>query len=143
MKQYTGQLKTLGAGSSSVGRGDRYTYIEIGDHRIKNVGVSDALDGILQEALHNSTPISIWIVSYFGKKIIAGVSRADGTVFRAKMTGILMGSVVAAIACGFLYAGFAEHSPFHAMLGLAFGSWVLYFANVNRQLFSIPANDVL
>lgn len=143
MKQYTGQLKSLGAGSSSVGRGDRFTYIEIGEHRVKNVGVSDALGGILREALHNDTPITIWVVSYFGKQIIAGVSRADGTVFRAKVTGVLMASVVALISSGFLYAGFVTHSPFHSVLGVAFGSWVLYFVNVNRQVYSIPANDVL
>lgn len=143
MKKYTGELKTIGVGSGVAGRGSTYTFIEIGENRLKKISVSDALDGILHEGLKHHQPITIWVTRYLGKNIIAGVSRADGTVFRAKVTGIFLALVVAIISAGFLYAGFATHSTFQAVLGIIFGSWFIYFANVNRKIMSIPANDTL
>ena len=143
MKKYTGELKTIGAGSSAAGRGSTYTFIEIGEHRLKKISVSDALDGVLHEGLKHSEPITIWVTSYLGKDIIAGVSRRDGTVFRAKVTGVFLAVIIAAISAGFLYAGFAMPSAFHAVVGFLMAGWCVYFANVNRQMMNIPANDAL
>jgi hypothetical protein len=143
MKKYTGELKTIGTGSGVAGRGSTYTFIEIGEHRLKKISVSDALDGVLHEGLKHSEPIDIWVVSYLGKNIIAGVSRRDGTVFRAKVTGVFPAILIALVSAGFLYAGFATPSVFFLIVGFIPASWCIYFANVNRQMMSIPANDAL
>lgn len=143
MKKYTGEFKTIGTGSGVAGRGSTYTFIEVGEHRLKKISVSDAPEGILREGLRDNRSISIWVVRYMGKNIIAGVSRPDGTVFRSKVTGILLASIVGIISAGFLYGGYTTNSIFHATIRIIMGSWCVYFANVNRQMMSIPANDTL
>lgn len=138
MKEYAGSLKTLGPSTSSSG-GRKFSFIEIGSDRIKSVGISHALGGILDEAIRHGQPIKIWVVSYFGRKIIAGVSRADGTVFRSKMTGIVPAVILAGVGIALTMNG----QTGFMWMGFALLAWVAYFANINRKLFSIPADDSL
>ncbi|WGS54424.1 hypothetical protein LFL96_25770 [Paraburkholderia sp. D15] len=142
MKKYTGSLERLGTSRVLSGY-TRYTYIEIGNDRLKNLSVSDALDGVLQEGLKTPASISIWVVSYMGRKIVAGVSRADGTVFRSKITGIPLAIVMALFAIACIWGGLSEKASFFVVLGLVQVAFLVYLGNLNRKVLTIPANDAL
>lgn len=145
MQQYSGQLKTLG---ESISRGSasgwKYSYIEIGDHRLKNVWVSHGLNGVLREALGSDASISIWVVKFLAMKKIAGVSRPNGTVFRAKIKGVIFSILLLLLN---LWMTFWTSSTFKSFLPaipfvlmIFFGLYTLY---VSFQALRIPADDVL
>lgn len=129
MEKTTGQLKLL-SDSRIFPSAKRYSFIEIGDKRLRNVVVRDGFSTILEEGLNGSSPITIWSTTFLGTTQVQAISRSNGKVYRrggiAKLIvgipillwGILMIAIspfpVVGLAC-LLAGGWMTSSAVHLM----------------------------
>lgn len=83
MEKVTGQIKVLGT-ARVYPRGTKYSYIEIGDKRFKNVIVTDGIEGILKSNFKEDVNSPVWIYKGIANSYVCAVTRGDGTVFKMK-----------------------------------------------------------
>jgi len=122
-KSYKGKISMLGnSRSSSSDDRDRlhetvYSIIEIGEHTLKKVGVSDLLDNYLHRALNHEGEVELMVLP--GKESIASI-RFYNTLFL------------------FILGAWMYNSP-GIMLGMFFGITLLlffyvWFANMTKNV---------
>lgn len=83
MEKVTGQIKVLGT-ARVYPKGTKYSYVEIGDKRFKNVIATDGIDGVLKSNFKEEVDGPVWIYQGLTNSYVCAVTRGDGTVFKMK-----------------------------------------------------------
>jgi hypothetical protein len=128
MESYTGRLKELGQAKIQHMRTYSlfvYSYIEVGDKMIKNLGCYGGLDGKLQHELGKE--ITLHVKNGF----VEAVESSEGKTYSSARTNRSMFLLVlpgVVFGFGVMLAGFKATPPsfFSSVYGLAFGALILF-----------------
>ncbi len=101
MKEYSGEYLELGPSQQS-GQWWHYSYVKIDTEIIKNVYIKEKFNVILRDQTKRDGHVKLWIINWFFKPLIIGITQADGQTFRqglftlyASLAAITIGTVAA------------------------------------------------
>ncbi|MEK6318833.1 MAG: hypothetical protein V4807_30840 [Burkholderia gladioli] len=80
MKVYEGELLEGGV-SDTDGRWKKYTFLRIGNHQLNNIRIDPKFDRILHNQINRGV-VKLWVVRWFSKDVIIGITQPDGQTFR-------------------------------------------------------------
>jgi hypothetical protein len=127
MESYSGRLKELGQAKIHHMRTYTlfvYSYIQIGDKMIKDLGCYGGLDGKLQHELGKEMTL------YVKNGYVEAIQSSEGQIYSSARTDRSMFLLVAGVVfgLGMMIGGFNTKTPsfFMAVGGLLLGGFILY-----------------
>ncbi|WP_439890187.1 hypothetical protein ACS7SF_13100 [Ralstonia sp. 25C] len=116
MQEYIGNDLELGPSKPS-GLWRTYTYIKVGGKILKKVSVKETLDVVLRDQCKREGACKLWIISWFFRPLIVGITQDDGQTFRQSL------------GQGYFWAGTATLCMFFSLLLIdtALGKFLFVF----------------
>ncbi|WP_186208025.1 hypothetical protein [Burkholderia gladioli] len=142
MEIYEGDLLEGGV-SDMDGRWKKYTFLKIGNHQLNNVRIDPKFDRILHNQIDRGV-VKLWVVSWFSKNVIIGITQADGQTFRQGLGQFYLQLAIAVVSGAIvLLVGLASGTALADVAGLLlmFGASLIPMNFINK-VKSVKADHV-